>query len=292
MIERRSMLGGMAAGLAAVSTPTSLWAVGPRPVRFGLTAVVVRENFPFFQRWSDYLGGYVGRKVEFILRRTYREIMELLETGEIDFAWICGYPFIRRREPEFLRLMAVPVFEATPLYHSYLIVHKNSKIDSIEDLRRSVFAFSDPDSNSGYLAPRAHLLDKGLPPDNFFRLTFFTYSHAETIQAVSEHIADGGAVDSYVWDYLSRTNPQSTANTRILDTIGPFGFPPLVARLARDIGLRTAMTQAILDMHRLEDGRDLLATLALDRFDGPDTSLYDGIRVMAERLSASRMTVP
>lgn len=292
MIERRTVLGGMAAGLAAAAAPKPLWAVSPRPVRFGLTSVVVRENFPFFQRWSDYLGGYVGRRVEFVLRRTYREIMESLETGEIDFAWICGYPFARRREPEFLRLMAVPVFESQPLYHSYVIVHQDSKVSTLEELRRTIFAFSDPDSNSGYLAPRAQLLDRGLPPDNFFRLTFFTYSHTETIQAVSERVADGGAVDSYVWEYLTRTNPRSTAGTRVLERTGPFGFPPLVARLTRNTGLRSAMTQAVLDMHRLEDGRALLATLALDRFDGPDSSLYDGIRAMADRLSASRVMQP
>ncbi|MBA1333584.1 ABC transporter substrate-binding protein, partial [Candidatus Endoriftia persephone str. Guaymas] len=44
---------------------------------------------------------------------------------------------------------------------------------------------------------------KGERPETFFRQTFFTFNHAETVQAVSEQVADGGAVDSYIWEYLA-----------------------------------------------------------------------------------------
>jgi len=69
------------------------------PIRFGLTAVVVTENLRFLDQWSQYLEHKMGREVELVLRKSYREVMDLLDSGSIDFAWICGFPYIQSREP-------------------------------------------------------------------------------------------------------------------------------------------------------------------------------------------------
>lgn len=270
-----ALLGGFAAAAAA----------DDRPAQFGLTAVVVRENLRFFDRWRQYLERRVGRPVRFVRRRSYREIMDLLETGEVDFAWICGYPYVRRRDPEFLELMAVPVYQGEPRYRSYIIVHKDSQIASLADLSGKVFAYSDPDSNSGYLQPRLMLVNAGVAPDSFFRLTFFTYNHAETVEAVANRVAEGGAVESYVWEFLARTNPALTNRTRVIARSDKYGFPPLVARLGSDGELRRRMGRAILGMHEDVDGRALLAELGLDAFAPGDPGLFDGIRLSMSRVS-------
>lgn len=262
------------------------------PVRFGLTAVVVREDLQLYDRWAAYLQKHVGRPIQFVQTRSYREIMFLLEAGEIEFAWICGYPFVQKRDPDFLDLLAVPVFEGAPLYRSYIIVHRDSSIASLADLEGRVFAFSDPDSNSGYLVPQAMLARTGHRPENFFRLSFFTYSHAETIEAVAEGLAEGGAVDSYVWEYLKKTRPDLTARTRVIVRSERFGFPPLVARLGLDPELRDRMAGALIGMNEDTAGRELLANFALDRFGRFPESLFDPIRQMADSLGQVPLVEP
>ncbi|TAN52062.1 MAG: phosphate/phosphite/phosphonate ABC transporter substrate-binding protein [Rhodospirillales bacterium] len=259
-----------------------------RPVRFGLTAVVVRENLQFFERWRHYLEQRVGRSVRFVQRRSYREIMGLLQTGEIDFAWICGYPYVQRREPEFIDLMAVPTFQGEPLYYSYIIVHRDNPATSLTDLKGKVFAYSDPDSNSGYLVPRYLLSNTGASPDSFFRLTFFTYNHAETVEAIANRVADGGAVDSYVWEFMAKMRPSLTERTKIIARSQKFGFPPLVMRSATDHELKRRMQAAILGMREDIDGRALLAELSLDRFSPPNAALFDGIRTVAQRMNEGK----
>ncbi|MBF0267724.1 MAG: phosphate/phosphite/phosphonate ABC transporter substrate-binding protein [Alphaproteobacteria bacterium] len=256
-----------------------------RPVRFGLTAVVVRENLKFFERWRHYLEQRVGRPVRFVQRRSYREIMGLLQTGEIDFAWICGYPYVQKREPEFLELMAVPVFMGEPLYSSYIIVHRDNPATSLADLAGKVFAYSDPDSNSGYLVPRHLLAETGATPDSFYRLTFFTYNHAETVEAIANRVADGGAVDSYVWEFMAKTRSSVTERTKIIIRSPKYGFPPLVMRNAADHELKRRMQAAILGMREDIDGRALLAELSLDSFSQASPALFDGIRQVAQRVS-------
>jgi phosphonate transport system substrate-binding protein len=252
------------------------------PIRFGLTAAAVRENLDLYERWAAYLGRKVGRQVQFVQRRSYREAIELLQIGEHDFSWVCSLPYAKYRDAKFFGLLAVPVFEGEPLYRSYLIVHKDSPVTSLEELQGRVFAYSDPDSNTGYAVPRQMVHELGRNPDGFFRHTFFTYSHTETIEAVAERVADGAAVDSYVWEYLNRNEPRLTAKTRIIRRSQTFGFPPLVYRIGVDDQLRARMTDALLTMDQDPDGRALLADLALDRFISASPTLYDGVRLTSD----------
>ena len=253
------------------------------PIRFGLTAAVVRENLDLYERFAGYLGRKVGRPVQFVQRRTYRESMGLLETGEHDFAWICSFPYAKYRDSKIFGLMAVPVFEGEPLYRSYIIVHKDRSFRTIADLEGRVFAYTDPDSNTGYIVPRHMLGDLERNPDSFFRHTFFTYSHTEAIEAVAERVADGAAVDSYVWEYLNRREPKFTARTKIIQRSEAFGFPPLVYRTGVDPELRARMTEALLTMDKNLEGRALLAELMLDRFITASSSLYDNVRLNLDR---------
>ncbi|HEY0837164.1 MAG TPA: phosphate/phosphite/phosphonate ABC transporter substrate-binding protein [Azospirillum sp.] len=279
-LSRRALVRAMAA-LSILSAAGVAAAAPVRLVRFGLTPVVVQENLQFFDSWRRYLEGRIQSPLQFIQRRSYREIIQLLEAGEIDFAWICGYPFVRRRETDFLDLLAVPVYDGQPLYRSYVIVHRDSPAHGIADLEGRSFAFSDPDSNSGYLAPRGMLQRMGRAPEQYFRLTFFTYNHAETVEAVADRFADGGAVDSYVWEYLARTRPELTGQTRVIEWSEPYGFPPLVARRGSDPALVARMQEALLGMSGTPEGRRLLADLALDGFKEGSPALYDGIRSLA-----------
>jgi len=276
----------LAAALAVVATvifPAAAAHMRDGEVRVGLTAVVVRENLQFFDRWADYLGRRIGRPVRFVQRRTYAEISDLLATNEIQLAWICGYPFVRTREPEYLELVAAPVFRGSPLYRSYVIVHRDSPAQAVGDLAGKVFAYSDPDSNSGYLVPRAILARQGFDPDDFFRLSFFTYSHAETIEAVADRVADAGAVESYVWEFLAKTKPGLTERTRVLFRSEQHGFPPIVARTDLDPALSARIRDALLGMAEDEEGRSLLAELALDGFRKTHSTLYDSIRALGRR---------
>ncbi len=97
---------------------------GPRPARsqsqlqFGLTPVFLTNDLDLLTRLKQYLERRTGRVVQLIQRRTYEEITGLLLSGQLDAAWICGYPFAQHRDA--LALAAVPLWRGKPLYQSYL----------------------------------------------------------------------------------------------------------------------------------------------------------------------------
>jgi phosphonate transport system substrate-binding protein len=236
-----------------------------------------------FNKFADYLTLRTGRSVEFVLRRSYRDIMDLLERGEIEAAWVCGYPYVKPRNPEYLSLLVAPLHRGAPLYRSLLIVPAASKDAAILDLKGKVFAYSDPDSNSGYMVPRATIADAGFNPDQFFRLAFFTYSHAETVIAVARGVADGGAVDSYVYNVLQKFEPATVAGTRVITRSRQYGFPPIVVRNDMPAAVRSRLRDALTGMGADPQAGPVLSLLDLDGFAVVQPSLYDPIRNVADR---------
>jgi phosphonate transport system substrate-binding protein len=249
---------------------------------------VAKENLRFLDRWAQFLSKEMGRPVEFVRRRSYREVMDLLDSGGLEFAWICGYPFVQRRDPEFLGLLAVPVYKGKPLYHSFIIVHRDSPYTTLDDLRGKVFAFSDPESNSGFLYPQSVLANRRESADSFFQQTFFTFSHADTIEAVAEQVADGGAVDSYIWEYMSDFRPEITEKTRVIQQSPAFGFPPLVFRLGVERAVVDRMRAVLIEMKHDPEGSKFLKGLRRDAFGLHPPFLFDDIRDMADGLKKAQ----
>lgn len=253
-------------------------------VRIGLTPVFLDDQVSFLGKWRAWLEQKLGRSVVFVQRGNYREIVDLLRLGKIDFAWLCGYPYIRHRH-EF-RLVAVPLWRGQPLYQSFLIVPADDKrTKTIADLRGKVFAYSDPDSNSGYLYPQYALTMLGEKPSIFFSRTFFTWAHRKVVEAVGVGLADGGAVDGYVWDTLAEVRPDLTAATRIIDRSPPLGYPPFVARGDIPSKELEQFRQVLLGMAGDPQGSELLGRLRLDGFTPGQPALFDGIAQMAAKVS-------
>lgn len=283
-MDRRRFLGSLLIAAGVTGLPDRLSALGQQgELRIGLTAVVVREYVRSFAQFRDYLILRMGRPVRFVQRRTYADIMDMLGRGELDAAWICGYPYVKARDPEYLDLLVAPVYHGAPLYRSLVIVPADSPARRIEYLRGKVFAYSDPDSNSGYLAPRAMLAGAGYDPDRYFRFTFFTYSHVETVVAVADRMADGGAVDSYVYNLLKKHEPDLAARTRLITSSRPFGFPPIVVHRNLPAEIRTRLLEALVGMENDPEGTALLNRLDLDGFAEVAPALYDTIRQNARK---------
>lgn len=264
-------------GLAGVSPAAA--ALGPRAVRFGLTPAFLHDQHGLLADWRAYLQEKLGRQVDFILRDSYRETMDQLRLEKIDFAWICDYPFLHLKDE--VRLMAVPLFRGRPYYRSYLIVSAdNIHVSSILQLKGSVFAYADPYSNTGYLAPRYALHRLGENPERFFRKIFFTYSHRKVIEAVASGLAMGGAVDSYVWETLALVAPEVTSQTRVVSQSEEYGFPPLVAHRSVGEADMRQMQAVLLAMGRDGAGAALLKRFNLDGFAPGEQRMYDGVARM------------
>lgn len=280
MLRRREFL---ASGLLLTGLFTSSTVQSAESYRIGLTPVLLEDQIAFLKNWRAYLERRLSAPVEFVQRASYQEITDLLLRGHLDLAWLCGYPYALNADR--LRLLAIPLYAGQPFYRSYILVwDEDSTSRALTDLEGRIFAFSDPLSNSGYLFPRYVLSILQFQPEQFFRRTFFTWSHRRVIEAVAAGLAEAGAVDGYVWDMLSRQRPDITDRTRIVERSPYFGFPPLVTGTQLPPARREKLAELFLTMHEDPEGRDLLKQLGLTGFTQGERSDFDDILLMAEEL--------
>lgn len=247
---------------------------------------MLADQAAFLARWSAFLAQRTGTRVEFAIRDAYQEILELLFAGELDAAWICGYPYVRYQSR--LSLMAVPLYKGQPLYQSYLIAPADGpgSIAGWGDLRGKVVAYSDPLSNSGWLVAQGQFAAAGIQPSEL-RRTFFAHGHRNVAEAVAARLADAGSIDGYVWETMRQQGMAAALRTQVVWKSPLHGFPPLVVPAARKDPSTALLQRTLLAMGGSSDGRLLLKALNLDGFVAGDAALFDSIRRLARSVPGS-----
>jgi len=200
-------------------------------------------------------------------------------------AFICSGPYATGKGRLNFEPLAVPLVHGSHFYQSFLIVHKNSPFTRLEDLRSRSFAFTDPNSNTGKLVPTYWLNELQERPETFFSQTIYTYSHDNSIMAVSRGLVDGAAVDSLIYEYYKEKKPALTAQTQVIKKSQTYGIPPLVASGHLSPGDRDRLQQVLLTMHQNPEGRRILGELFIDRFIPLKEEWYEPIQRLHQKLA-------
>ncbi len=250
-----------------------------RPLRVAVAAVISpRGTVESYSPLLDYLSKNLGRPVELVQRRTYAEINDLVERGEVDLAFVCTSAYIAGNDKFGMELLAAPQVNGETIYHSYLIVPADSKVQSMADLKGKVFAFTDPMSLSGRMYPTYLIQQLGTTPEEFFARTFFTYSHDEAIYAVANKLADGAAVDSLIYDFVVARDPSLKDRLHIIHISPAFGIPPVVINPNLRPQVKAGLRDLLFAMDESEEGRRALESIGVDRFVPIEDSAYDSVR--------------
>ena len=254
---------------------------GTPKLRVAVAAMISpRQTLVYYEALLNYIGEQTGHEIDLLQRKTYAEVNELFPKGMIDLAFVCSGPYANARATYGFEGLATPVVRGEPYYQSYLIVHHTSPYQSLDDLKGKVFAFTDPDSNTGALVPGYWLMEANQNPTGFFSRITYTYSHDNSILAVARGLVDGAAVDGHKWEYFQAADPFFTEKTRVIKKSDKYGSPPLVAAAFLDARLKAQIQDAVLSMHTSVRGKKILDSLMIDRFVPPRPEWYHPIQAM------------
>lgn len=239
-----------------------------------------RETFSAYEDIIRYVAERLDVPFEFHQRRTYSEINNMLEGGQLDFAFICTGAYVSLDHESGTELLSVPVTRGNTVYQAYVIVAESSPVKKFADLREMNFAYTDSLSNTGHLYPLYRILKEEGDPDAFFSSAVFTNAHDVSIQMVSKGLVDGASVHGMVFEYLRENEPDKVRGVRIIEKSDYFGIPPVVASSRMDKDLKIRVREILQNMHLDNRGREIISILLIDRFvDGKDED-YDGVRIM------------
>ncbi len=235
-----------------------------------------RDTYTSYSRLFERLGQRLGMGIEFVQRRTYAEVNELLLGGRVDVALVCtgGYIELRSHGPNEIDVLAVPVRDGKATYHSLIIVPASSGATQMKDLAGRKFAFTDELSFSGYLYPARLLRDMGQDARRFFGATSFTRSHDRSVNAVAQRLVDGAAVDSLIYEDLLRRDPSLARTTRIIHRSPAYGTMPVVASTRLSPELRARIQQVLVGLDGDSDAAPALQVVHIDKFIVPPPDLY------------------
>lgn len=239
-----------------------------------------RASYRLYDDLLTYISDRIGRPVERLQRSTYAEANDLIRYGDADVGFVCSVAYLQGQRDFGMELLAAPVVNGKQIYYSYILVPSDSPVKVVTDLRGKVFAFTDPLSNSGRLAPIYLLHQHGTRPETFFSRVVFTYSHDNSVNAVANKLVDGAAVDSLVFNSMTERDESLRSKLRILWKSPPYGIPPVVVNPRLGADLKARLKSVLYRMHENADGRRILRSIGVEKFAPIEDPAYDSIRQM------------
>lgn len=243
-----------------------------------------RNTAGAYSRLFERVGALLGTRIELVQRRTYREVNELLVTGQLDAALLCtgGYLELQRGSPSDFEVLAVPQVGGKTTYQSVVIVGTSSDAMTLAELADRRFAFTDELSLSGHSYTVFALREMHEDPLDFFSSTVFTNSHDRSIDAVANGIVDGASVDGLIYEYREDREPAITEKTRVIQRSPPLGIMPIVAAPGLSVESRRRLREVLLNLGQDPEASEVLFVIGIERFVVPAPDLYEeAARVVA-----------
>src|SRR5215831_8055737 len=197
MINRRNLLIAAAAVICTASTARAAdWKSQYPELTF---AVVPAENASGvsdrFAPFIEYLSKELGVPVKLRVANDYAAVIEGQRAGNIQIAYYgpasysTAYMTGVKTEP----FVTTRNNDGAIGYYSVLYVKAGSAYKDIHDLKGKTIGFVDPNSTSGYNAPRFFLHKAGIDADAFFGKSIVTGSHENGVIALGKGTVDCAA---------------------------------------------------------------------------------------------------
>ena len=228
-----------------------------------------------WQPLADYLIKELNMPVEMVFRSSYREIITELSKGEMDICLTGAFMYVLTREEADIRPLVRRKKFGTSLYHSVIVVRKDSGLNSFEDLKGKIFAFTDKESTTGYLMPMAMMRKMGIcPVEQYFSEVIYTGNHDSALLAVHSRSVNAVAMSSTRW----RPENPKVSDLKVIWKSEPMLLGPFSVRGGLDRELTEKIKKAFLKIGKTPETTNLSAHIQIEGFEEATDSDYDFMR--------------
>lgn len=248
------------------------------------TLAVVPQASPAetYRRWAPFaeqLQRATGQHLQLRVYRTFDEFETDLVNGRADFAYMNPYHFLMARKAQgYLPL----VRDGSRLLSGQLLVRRDSPLKSVKELNGKTIAFPDPNAFAASLYMRALLQEKAK--------IRFTPSYFGTHSNVYRHVILGDvAAGAGVNVTLARERAEIRDELRVLYETPGTAPHPLCAHPRIPADLREAVTRAVLELGKNDNGRTLLKRIDILQ---PVRATYARDYQPLEKLNLKKFIVP
>lgn len=234
----------------------------------------------------SYLGMKIGIPVEVRPVASYSRIYEKMRDGEIDAGFFGSFVYVMTRARIGIEPVARPLsLQGVSTYNGVTFVRKDSGIKKPADMRGKTIALVDPATTAGCIAPKDYLREHGIDIDRDLRI-IWKDSHDSVIAAVMQGQAQIGAAKNTFVQHFRRTNRIFDERIIVMDERPKIPVPDnaLAVRGDMDPVVRRKIARALLNMHRDDVGKTVLASFGAARFVETRNSDYKSLYDLVKRM--------
>lgn len=220
--------------IAAVSLGLSLTATWAQSINFGIISTEATQNLKAdWQPLIDDMAKQTGLKVTAFFAPDYAGIIEGMRFNKVQVAWLgnkSAMEAVDRANGEVFAQMVNA--DGTQGYYSHLIVHKDSPIQSLDDVLKNgkslSFGNGDPNSTSGFLVPGFYVFAKNkIDAKQHFKIVR-SANHETNALAVANKQVDVATNNSENLGKIQERQPEKFKDIRIVWTSPLIPLDPMV----------------------------------------------------------------
>ena len=203
------------------------------------TTCLGENTVPILRNLIEQLGT-AGLAVDFDEDDGWAEREAAFQAGTVDLVWACGLLTAELIEVgSDYTVVGAPVFEESSqaVYRSIIVVRDDSTFATPGDLRHGRLAVNEYGSWSGYVGLGEWLASEDGSIDDF-QVHVITGSHALSLEALRDRVADVASIDSTIWDDLG---PADRRGLRAFASTRAWPSPPFSIRSELVEGLAPAL---------------------------------------------------
>lgn len=274
MIRTLKKFAGGASLLAAmIATPVIAKDAPLSTINFGIISTESQQNLK--QHWDPFLADMeqqLGVEVEAFFAPDYAGIIQGMRFNKVDIAWLGNKSAMEAVDRAGGEIFAQTVgADGQPGYWSLLITHKDSPLNSLEDVlaqrKELIFGNGDPNSTSGFLVPSYYVFAQhGASAQDFKRTV--NASHEVNVFAVLNKQVDVATNNTESLERFAQHSPEKVKNIKVLWKSPLIPADPIVWRKNLPEATKQLVYDFFMQYGQNDDPqqKDILVALQWDSF--------------------------
>jgi phosphate/phosphite/phosphonate ABC transporter binding protein len=228
-------------------------------LKFGVTPVFSESEMrDEFQPLMEYMTKAIGTEVTLYIAKNYGDLREQMEAGKVDIGSFTPFVYIDAVVGGKIKIIAQSILDHSAFYKGLVITRTDRGVKELSDLKGKRFAFVDPKSASGYVYPRAMLIEKGFDPDKFFKEIVFAGGHDKVIAEVLAGKVEAGAIND-VAPSIAKSKGLKTEDLVTIASTDPIPHDAIAVSSDLDDKTTQKIQKALIDLEKSEEGKKAIA---------------------------------
>jgi phosphonate transport system substrate-binding protein len=200
------------------------------------------------ETFESELSKRIGMDVKAVAMPSYAACVETMGTGKTDVAFLPPMAYVLGHSRYGIDVLLKVERRGQTVYRGEIIVRNDSGIETLEELNGKKFAFVDPASASGYLYPKALLLEHGVDVEEDPDQVIFAVQHPSVAVAVMNGQVDAGACFDDARELAEDAAPGVLEATKVLAYTKDIPADTVSVRNGLDGELKAGLSEALIDM--------------------------------------------